>query len=52
MINWKGSGMTQSWSKFKVPSQHLPGEMEENYEKLKSGYPVSRLRFEPMASKI
>jgi hypothetical protein len=35
-----------------VLSRHLPREIEENHEKLQSGYPVSRPRFEQTTSGI
>jgi hypothetical protein len=34
MMNWKGCGRKQSWPKFKVLSQHLPGVAEKNHENL------------------
>jgi hypothetical protein len=30
-MNWKRFGMKRSWFNFKVLSQHLPGETEENH---------------------
>jgi hypothetical protein len=30
MMNWKGFGRKQSWTNFKVLSQHLPGGTEKS----------------------
>jgi hypothetical protein len=40
MVNWKGFGRKQSWPKLGCE------RTEENQEKLKSGQPLSRLRFQ------
>jgi hypothetical protein len=36
----------------KVPTQHLPGGVEENYEKPQPGYLVSQPGFEQNTTKI
>jgi hypothetical protein len=37
MINWKGYGRKQPWPNFKILSQYLPGDTEENDENPQSG---------------
>jgi hypothetical protein len=37
MRNWKGFGRKWFWPKFKVLSQHLLGNIEENHEIPQSG---------------
>jgi len=34
MMNWKEGERKRPWPNFKVLSQHLPGETEENHENL------------------
>jgi hypothetical protein len=33
MMKWKECGKKRSYPNFKVLSQHLPGEIDENYKK-------------------
>jgi hypothetical protein len=52
MINCKGFGRKRSWPNFKAQRRYSPGGTEENHRNPKSGYPVSRPRFEHGTSRI
>jgi hypothetical protein len=46
---WKKETMV---TYFKALHRHFHGDTEENYEKSRSGYPVSGPRFEPRNSRL